>query len=1026
MSTAAGSRTSFGLVLLCFVLSGFAALLYQTVWTRQFAFVFGTSELAVATVLAAYLGGLSAGAAVAGRLAHRVRRPILVYGLLELGIAGAALAVPLAIAACQRLAVVWFGGGPEPPDAEGVGLPFFYLAASFAILLVPTGLMGATLPLLARHAVRSERELGGRIAALYAANTAGGVLGTVCAAFVLLPALGLGLTVGLGAATNLVVFGLAAVVARSAPEAPPAPAGGPAAPVSGARAGPAPLPRAALVLPLMLVSGSVSFVYEVLWTRLLGHVLGGSVHAFATMLAAFLTGIALGSALASRRAESAPRAARSFATTQLGIAAASLAAYLALQWLPGAAQALGAGPRGALWAGALLAAGILIPSTLFIGATFPLAVRMLARSEADASPATARVYAWNTVGAIVGAVGGGFFVIPALGYGDTVLLCVLTGLSLALVTALAFARSPARLVLSGALVLGVALGLRLGEPERLLRTSPLQLRPRDGELTYLAVGRSATVMLLDVGHGWQLRTNGLPESTILAAGRDRSADVLSRWMGGLASVARPELRSMLFVGFGGGRQLELLSERVERFDVIELEPEVIAANRRIADRRDPDPLADPRLRLHLNDARGALLLTERRWDAIVSQPSHPWTAGASHLYTREFFELVREHLTDDGVFVQWIGLRFVDEPLLRSLVATLGDVFPEVRVYWPPGRTTWLFLASDAPLPLEESLAALHGVDPGLAVALGLDGPEDLAIHAALDAEGTRRFAAGAAVSTDDRNLLQMHSRRALRAPVDAEALRDALAPLDPLVPPAGLDAPRLVRRLVESGQRERAGRVAATVADPAQRRIAEALVGGLGRPEPGLARLLAEHPDATLLRDTVLLRQLAPGVDATARRLTAAGDPGRAALVEAWEASRESDWLRVAAWEPALAGIEPGSPLFPVSQRLRIRWRIESNGPERTAEAVAIADRLLARARRPRDRILRAWAVAATGAAEPALGDLEAIERSFRDSGAQARLAELMRSALDELPRQGELGDRRRRLEQRLRAPRARGRGAT
>ena len=224
---------SFPLLLACFLFSGLAALIYETAWTREFSFVFGTSDLAVATVLAAYMAGLAAGAALAGRYAARLARPILVYGLLELGIAISALAVPFAIAAARLLYVALFGSQEALPDAGGLATPLFYLACSFLILFVPTALMGATLPLLARYAVREDAQIGTRIGTLYAVNTAGAVGGVVLAGFVLLPEVGLRATIACAAAVNALVFGAAWALARSAPAlapddaaaAPPASAG---------------------------------------------------------------------------------------------------------------------------------------------------------------------------------------------------------------------------------------------------------------------------------------------------------------------------------------------------------------------------------------------------------------------------------------------------------------------------------------------------------------------------------------------------------------------------------------------------------------------------------------------------------------------------------------------------------------------------------------------------------------------------------------------------------------------------------
>ena len=311
----------FSLTLACFFLSGFAALLFQTAWTREFAFVFGTSDLAVATVLAGYMAGLAIGAAAAGRFARVVRRPVLVYAVLELAIGAAALLVPLAIQGTLALARRLFGGLAELPEQGDPLQAAFYLGVSLAILVVPTSLMGATLPLLARDAVRLDSQVGPRVGALYAMNTVGAVAGTLVAGFFLLPSIGLRRTVWAGAAINLVVFVLAARISRVAS----APVEAARAPATPAAAPPAPS-GPALVLPIMLASGAASFGYEVLWTRLLGHLVGGSVYAFATMLASFLTGIALGSAYAARRTSSRLAAARGLAAAQLGIALLAMAA----------------------------------------------------------------------------------------------------------------------------------------------------------------------------------------------------------------------------------------------------------------------------------------------------------------------------------------------------------------------------------------------------------------------------------------------------------------------------------------------------------------------------------------------------------------------------------------------------------------------------------------------------------------------------------------------------------------------------
>ncbi|MEO1913756.1 MAG: spermidine synthase, partial [Myxococcales bacterium] len=293
----------FQLLQVCFFVSGFAALLYETAWTREFAFVFGTSELAVIAVLAAYMAGLALGAALAGRWAHRIRRPVFAYGLIELGIGLGALMVPFAIRGLMSVYVNWLGGLDAPPESVGLATALFHLAGAFLVLVPCTALMGATLPLLARHAVQNNEQVGPRIGYLYSVNTAGAICGAVTAAFFLLPEFGLRQTIYFGALANGLVFGAAALLSRYAP------------PAEGIR----PRRSAGLspILFLIAISGMVSFAYEVLWVRLLGFVLGGSTAAFATMLASFLIGISLGSAVASRFARASARAGLGFASAQL-------------------------------------------------------------------------------------------------------------------------------------------------------------------------------------------------------------------------------------------------------------------------------------------------------------------------------------------------------------------------------------------------------------------------------------------------------------------------------------------------------------------------------------------------------------------------------------------------------------------------------------------------------------------------------------------------------------------------------------
>ena len=280
-----------------------------------------------------------------------------------------------------------------------------------------------------------------------------------------------------------------------------------------------------------------------------------------------------------------------------------------------------------------------------------------------------------------------------------------------------------------------------------------------GEIVHYGVGRSSTVLLFDEGNSWRLVSNGQPESSILRPSPVPERFITARWLGMLPSLLRPNARSMLMIGLGGGVSLEAAPSSIESIHVIELEREVVRAHHAIEAQRAFSPLSNPRVQVVVNDARGALMLTDARFDAIVSQPSHPWTAGASHLYTQEFFSLVSDHLEPGGVFVQWIGIAFVDEPLLKSIVATLLEVFTEVAVFRPVAGAV-LFAASNAEFdPVMTSALAL-AASPSDYSRYRIWRSEDLIAGWSLDLKGARSFAEGADINTDDRNQLATRSAR--------------------------------------------------------------------------------------------------------------------------------------------------------------------------------------------------------------------------------------------------------------------------
>ncbi len=1008
-------NASFTLLLVCFFLSGLAGLIYQTAWTREFAFVFGTSNLAVATVLAAYMAGLAFGAGVAARFAHRIRRPLLTYGVLELGVGLAALAVPFAIHGSQALYVNLLGGQADLGTEGGLVTAFFYLVCSFLILMVPTALMGATLPLLVRHAVHSDDEIGSRIGLLYSINTAGAVVGTLAAAFWLLPEFGLRQTILIAAGVNGLVFLAAWALSRTA---------GASFPADNGRATSAPpaFPGAAWILPLIFASGLASFTYEVLWVRLLEHLLGGSVYAFSTMLASFLMGITLGAAAASRYGKTREHAAFGFAVSQLGIAAFSLAAFLAVDWIPDLTDRLrnlGYSKLLIDWTASTLT---LFPAATLIGATFPLAVRVLARDEADAGGASARVYAVNTLGSVVGSIGAGFFVIPALGYAGTLTACVALNLLLGLGTALAFTPKAAR-PLQGLAVAGMVALLIVppGEPWKILRYSALgKSSNQHDDVAYLGVGRAATVLLLDDHAHWTLRTNGNPEGRISPVGTRHNRPLVARWLGAIPSLVRPDAKSLLVVGFGGGVALETVPSLIDTVDVVELEPKVVEANRSVGDERWRDPLRNPYLTVHLDDARNALTLTDRRFDAIVSQPSHPWSAGASHLYTREFFELAENHLTPDGVFVQWIGLTFVDEFLFESLLATLTAVFENVQVYNPGGSYGVLFLSSNAPFDVGETAARAISEVPEDFGHVGIFIAEDVLGAMLLDEEGVDTLAAGKAINRDDHNLMQIHSPKILDSPLRDRRV-DYFAPHDPLakIDLQRADAFSLLQRLPAY----RMTRLLDRLSPDTDRKVGEAILRRHeGRKETArrlLDEVLAIDPNHQHARAEQLLLNRYRIANSKLDPTTLVPPPLSVLerqLIGGWRAKAATDWSGLEAMDDALAAVEPLDPFANAAARLRIEWRIASGIPERGREAVEIFDAALWFHLRREGALLRAQASVVAGDFRAALDSLSDVSRtSRRTKGIGQAYAKRVTALLEEIPRDPDLDPIRKRVERKL-----------
>jgi spermidine synthase len=524
------------------------------------------------------------------------------------------------------------------------------------------------------------------------------------------------------------------------------------------------------------------------------------------------------------------------------------------------------------------------------------------------------------------------------------------------------------------------------------------------KIAYSAVGRSSTVLLFDEGTSFRLSTNGLSEALVDRAGMLPKSTVV-HWLGLLPSLVRPEARDQLVVGLGGGSALESIPSNIASIDVIELEPEVLNANRQMAAERAIDPLADPRVRVHIGDARGVLQLTQKRYDAIVSQPSHPWTAGASHLYTREFFTMARSHLKPDGVFVQWIGLRFVDAALLRSLAATLVDVFEHVELYQPGGSMGVLFAASREPLAsLEGAREALRNTPEDYA-RFGIHRVEDFAVARVLDDQGTRALAEYAELNTDDHNGLASRSSRLGDAVLRRSSFRALWKDRDPLLENlGGLDRFALIRRLVTTKSTQRATALGRSDDEALEEAGLGWIEFGLARPKRAVRhfrRALKLAPNSSeALAGLVAIRSYGFADERSVAEISEADlDGPLAAVVAGQRLAADGDWGALAALDAELGHIAPGEALFEQASRLRVRWRLVEPDTGAAAEAQAIAETLLSRKWQPQDALLRARAAVAADRPTAAWGALSRVAAALPNYQRPRELAAAVLEIAESLP---------------------------
>ncbi len=737
-----------------FLLTGATALVFEVVWTRLLLLSLGATAVAVGAVLGAFMGGMAVGAFLAGRPFVARLDPVLAYAALE-GWAGLyGLATPFLL----RLAET------QSPVAQ--------FGAAIVLLMPATIGMGASLPVLARALGSDSSWVAVNVGRLYAANTAGAVLGPLVAVFWLFPQLGLHRTLHVASGIDLLVFVAVVALRRRAfpPWETPAPE-----PAEGGRSH-----DDALLLLALAVSGAVAMVYEVAWTRVLSLAFASSVYGVTIMLSAFLAGLAGGSAWASTVLRRSRRPASYRAVAWL-LAGTALGAYLSLPLADRLPRLFLALHRGAPEQEASLfvtqffvAALLMLPSALCLGAMLPVAASVPVSIRREVGTRVSRLYTANLVGSATGAVLASAVLLGHYGVSLTVRLAsgaaIATALFLMVRTGRLSVKRSAVAAASLLLILAISpsqqavargIGFYAGlATYQELDAEELRRVVDAHRMLYYRDGPTATVAVHDVGGYRVLMINGKTDAS--NGPGDMQTQLL---LAHLPLMVHPDAKRVAVVGWGSGVTAgAALSYPVERVDAFEIEPAVVEGSAHF-DEVNGEPLEDSRLQLVVGDARALLRRSPEKYDVIISEPSNPWITGIANLFTREFFRIVESRLSPDGVVCQWFHLYGMSEESTRSLVATFGSVFPEQLLFRMSSGRDVLLLGSRRPMRF--SLPGMRGVfeDPAqgpVLGAIGLHYPFDLLVDLALDTRGCAEFSRGAAINTDDNMRLELSAPRTL------------------------------------------------------------------------------------------------------------------------------------------------------------------------------------------------------------------------------------------------------------------------
>ncbi len=776
-----------GAIYAIFFLSGAAALIYEVVWVRSLSLVFGGSHLAVTTVLSVFMGGLALGSFLFGRKIQNIPNLLRLYGLLEIGIA---ISAAIFVLLLKIYPVVYI---PLAKVAADSSLYLSSIRVLFAVivLIIPTTLMGGTLPILTSFVSRKEKNLGTRLSFLYGFNTLGAVAGASAAGFIFLRNFSVSITMAIAVFINLLV-GVISILLQQKADA-----------VLEEGEQKKIMPKAALstdngtslsmslrfVLRGIGVSGFCALGYEVLWTRVLSLAIGASTYGFTIMLAAFLSGIALGSAAygflnrtlsrVRKREPSLSRSITGFGLVQISIGVVAFVVSLFLRDLSSHSTLLQEiflkNARDQFiarqWSNLALAFSYMFVPAFFMGVAFPMAGRIHAAYQKVAGRAVGEVLAFNTIGAILGSAISGFVLIYLFGIerslqflmlinigaglviitsirNNRMLVFGVSGLMLFCIVILAFNPSIGRIWDTRYLALYQANAPGAYRTPQFMRDTIKQTK-----VLYYAEGAQAIVSSIKYKGGIQtFITNGRVEATNTNEGMQ-----CQYTLGHLPVLLNRNPRNVFVLGTGSGMTLGATSVHpsVERITLAEIEPRVLGVARTFS-KYNHNVLENPKVKIVFNDGRNYLMTTKDRFDVITADPIHPWFSGAGYLYTTEYFKLAAERLNPGGIICQWLPIYELTAKDLKSVVRSFRENFKYTMIWMTHDDAE--LVGSNEPIIIDEQDLAKRIAEPEVLRDLErvkMGSAMDFLSYFIMGTEGAHAYSSRGMINTDDNLYLE-------------------------------------------------------------------------------------------------------------------------------------------------------------------------------------------------------------------------------------------------------------------------------